>query len=184
MVTSSVVSPGWLRALSDAAAVILLLELTVLLVIVAVLIFVLAFGARWLQMHVVPVLNTAVPAANRALEATNQSTDRVVHGVAEVYGIRRGLETALQILLFGRVAPLPASDARSQGAAPVTEAPPPRTHETVTGVRDISPQPGAEAQAGPAARPPLAQQPPQQPQPPTGRAPQGRDLSGMAPHAG
>ena len=181
MVTSSVTSPDWLRALTDAAAVILLLELTVLLLIVGVLIFVLAFGARWLQMHVVPVLNTAVPAANQALEVANQGTDRVVHGVAEVYGIRRGLETALQVLLFGRVPPQPAPNARSQGAAPTTEAPTPLTQEVVTSARDIPPQPSAEAQAGRPTRSPQVQQPPQ---PPTGRAPQGRDPSGMAPHAG
>ena len=102
MVIAEAVPPAWLRALTDAAAVLLLIELMVLLLIVAALIGALAFGARWLQMHVVPVLNATVPRAKQAMNVANQGTERVIRGVAEVYGIRKALETGVQILLRGR----------------------------------------------------------------------------------
>jgi hypothetical protein len=91
-----------LSAWADVMATILLLELCVLLAIIAVLIGVLAYGARWIQMHVVPLLNNTVPVANQALQVTNQSTDRVVRGVAEVYGLQSAVETAGRVLLFGK----------------------------------------------------------------------------------
>ena len=117
-----------LHAWADAMGTILLLELCVLLLIVAVLMFVLALGARWLQMHVVPLLNATVPKARQALDVAQQSSDRVVHGVAEVYGVRRAIETATRILFFGkqgipsergqRVAEVPTPQPTGASAAP------------------------------------------------------------------
>lgn len=112
---------------AQALAVILLLELCVLLVIVAALTFMLAFGARWLQMHVIPLLNATVPRAKQALELTTQGTDRVVRGVAVVHGWRSGLEAAIRVLF------------QERGEA---------------GAGQVAVEPGAEAQAG--AMPPTA----------------------------
>jgi hypothetical protein len=106
-----------LQAWADAMAVILLLELCVLLVMVAVLVGVLAYAARWLQMHVLPVLNTTVPVARTALEKADEGTDVVVRGVAEVYGIRRALETGLRVLVYGREGAARRLDARGGGEA-------------------------------------------------------------------
>lgn len=113
------IAPAWLRALADAAAVVLLLELIILLLIVTGLMFALAFGANWLRKHVIPVLNATVPRARQALEVANAGTEQVTRGVAEVYGIRRGVETGLQVMLHGphpeRRAALGASgDARGE----------------------------------------------------------------------
>jgi hypothetical protein len=94
--------PDWLNTLADAATVVLLLELIVLLVIVAALMFALMYGARWLQTHVVPALNAVAPRANQALRIANAGSERVVRGVAEVHGIRRAVETGVQIMLHGR----------------------------------------------------------------------------------
>jgi hypothetical protein len=94
-------APTWLRALADAAAVLLLLELIVLLLVVTGLTFALALGANWLRKHVIPVLNTTMPRARQALEVANAGTEQVTRGVAEVYGIRRGVETGLQVMLHG-----------------------------------------------------------------------------------
>ncbi len=114
-------APAWLRALADAAAVVLLLELIVLLLIVTGLMFALAFGANWLRKHVIPVLNATVPRARQALEVANAGTEQVTRGVAEVYGIRRGVETGLQVMLHGphpehRAALGASGDARGENA--------------------------------------------------------------------
>ncbi len=109
-----------LHAWADAMASILLIELIIMLLMVTALMFVLAMAARWLQMHVVPLLNSTVPAARQALEAADEGTERVIRGVAEVYGIRRAAETALQILLFGREGTRPAANVRSASIAPVS----------------------------------------------------------------
>lgn len=111
-----------LNVWADAAASILLLELCVLLLIIAALILMLALAARWVQMHVVPLLNTTVPVAKQALEVTNQSTDRVVHGVAEVHGIRSALETAARIMVFGKDGPRRSAESQRPAAA---SSPPP-----------------------------------------------------------
>jgi hypothetical protein len=108
--------PDWLTTLSAAASVVLLLELIVLLVIVAALMFVLMYGARWLQTHVVPVLNMVVPRANQALRIASVGSERVVRGVAEVHGIRRAVETGVQVLLRGREG---AASVDGAGAAPL-----------------------------------------------------------------
>lgn len=110
-----------LHVWAQALAVILLLELCVLLLLVAALTFLLAFGARWLQMHVIPVLNATVPRAKQALELTNQGTERVVRGVAEVHGWRSAIETALRVFTQPREPePMPQEEIP---AAPTERAP-------------------------------------------------------------
>jgi hypothetical protein len=96
--------PGWLRAWADASAVLLLLEVCFALLIVTALVFLLAFGARWLRLHVAPLLNAATPRAREALRRAEASTERVVRGVAEVYGLRQAVEAGARALWRGLVA--------------------------------------------------------------------------------
>lgn len=163
-----------LNVWTDALATILLLELCVLLLIIAALILVLALGARWLQMHVVPVLNTTVPVAKQALEVTNQSTDRVVHGVAEVYGIRSAVETAARIILFGKDGARRTSGSTS--TSQTVASPPAEVHATPSQVETrTSPVVG---RIGPSIRrtlPQTADSDPRQPSQP---------YDNMAAHAG
>lgn len=132
-----------LRAWADAMASILLIELTIVLLIVTALMFVLVLAARWLQMHVVPLLNSTVPAAKQALDATNDGTDRVVRGVAEVYGIRRAAETALQVMLFGPGSTRHVANVRSGGLAPVSPPEHPTTESPTAPPAASRPQPPA-----------------------------------------
>jgi hypothetical protein len=164
-----VTEPSWLRAWADASAVLLLLEACVVLVIMVALVFLLAFGARWLRMHVTPVLNEATPRARQALRMADAGTERVARGVAEVYGIRQAVEAGLRALVRGTVVDVLA------GAAPAT------------------PAPGAAAtatSAAPAARATTERQPaPERQRPATpSSAPRqpagGRDTGGMGAHAG
>jgi hypothetical protein len=152
-----------LNAWADALATILLIELCVLLLLIAALMLVLALGARWLQMHVVPLLNTTVPVAKQALEVANQSTDRVVHGVAEVYGVRRAVETATRILLFGK-----DGGSKAQVSSQVTQAAASAPTET-TANPTVEPRrtaPRARRSGSPERRtPPLGLEPGQASQP-------------------
>jgi hypothetical protein len=97
-------SPTWLHTLAQIASVLLLIELGLVLIIVCVLMIVLAIGTRWLNTHVVPVLREYSPRAHGAMTVAQQSSDKVVQGVAEFYGRRQQVETSLRVLLFGRKA--------------------------------------------------------------------------------
>lgn len=163
-------APAWLRALTDAAAVLLLLELVLLLIILTALMFALAFGARWLRMHVVPVLNMTVPKASQALHVANQGSERVVRGVAEVYGVRRALQTGLRVMLFGH-------DGAQPAAAPASTIAGMSAQEVAT--------PEIPGQTGtPPSRPSVPSRPVRQEPPAVDRASSDRDLNNMAAHAG
>jgi hypothetical protein len=122
-----------LHAWAQAAASILLLELCVLLLMMVALMGLLLFAARWLQMQVVPLLNRTVPAANQALEVANEGSERVVRGVAEVYGVRRAIETGLRVMLFGHDTSNPLIDMPRAGSAPTANATPADTREMAEG---------------------------------------------------
>jgi hypothetical protein len=113
--------PG-LHVWADVAGVILLLELCVLLVVVTALIFALAYGMYWVHKHVIPVLDMTVPRAKQALAIANQGNDRVVRGVAMVYGFHQGLEAAIQALLRPRAAANQQQSAATTADAPVAAA--------------------------------------------------------------
>ncbi|HEY7833184.1 MAG TPA: hypothetical protein VIG30_06415 [Ktedonobacterales bacterium] len=132
-----------LHAWAQALAVILLLELIVLLIVVAALTLLLMLGARWLQRHVIPLLNATVPRAKQALDLTNQGTDRVVRGVAEVHGWRSGLEAGLKVLFQANNEPGVAQEPPLGGGAPGAAMPPP----TSASAPDVA-RPGAPAAPG------------------------------------
>jgi hypothetical protein len=160
-----VTEPSWLSNLADASAVLLLLEVCVVLLIVTALMFVLAYGARWLRLHVAPALNAATPRARQALQMANVGTERVVQGVATFYGIRQAVEAGVRALWHGA-----AVDVLAQ-TAPIT-----------TDGAAVATPPAASASAGdprePEPRRPTA--PPRAPTQPAG----GRDAGGMGAHAG
>ena len=96
--------PGWLHTAGQAAGTILLVELLGVLFIMLALTAGLAFGAWWVRRKTVPILQEYTPKAEQAMTMAQQSTDRVVFGVAEFYGRRQQVETSLRVLLFGRKA--------------------------------------------------------------------------------
>lgn len=96
--------PSWLNTAGQIAGTILLLELLVVMIIMLALMVGLAVGAWWIRRKVVPVLREYAPKAGQAMAVAQQSSDRVVTGVAEFYGRRQQVETSLRVLLFGRSA--------------------------------------------------------------------------------
>ncbi|HEV2238790.1 MAG TPA: hypothetical protein VGR57_19180 [Ktedonobacterales bacterium] len=181
--------PGWLRAWADASAVLLLLEVCFALLIVTALVFLLAFGARWLRLHVAPVLNAATPRARQALRMADASTERVVRGVAEVYGIRQAVEAGLRALLRGTAVdvlaqtapatppPAAASDEPPILPVEVVDAATPPVPASATPERWQQPEPPRPVAS------PRAPDEPREPRPPaSGR--DTKDTSGMSAHAG
>lgn len=100
-IAEAVVEPAWLHTAGQIAGVVLLLELGLVLIIVAALMVGMAFGTRWLHIHVVPVLREYTPKAQQAMAVTRTSTDRAVTGIAEFYGWRQRITTTVRVLLFG-----------------------------------------------------------------------------------
>ncbi len=147
--------PGWLHAAGQAAGTILLLELGLALFIVAALMVGFAVAAWWLRTHVVPVVREHAPQALHAMQVAQQSSDRVVGGVAEFYGRRQQAETAVRVLLFGRKA---AERVREESLVQAAEdlqmmAPPEEAEEAPGPENGFTPQPGPRAdEIGPAAR--------------------------------
>ncbi len=175
--------PGWLRAWADASAVLLLLEVCFALLITTALVFLLAFGARWLRVHVAPALNAATPRARQALRMANVGTERVVRGVAQVYGIRRAVEAGLHALWHGaavdvlaQTGPLAGSTGMESAADPLASEPP--------AAPPAAAAPPATASAPPARgdgwRSPEWRRPAAPPREPAG----GRETGGMSAHAG
>lgn len=109
--------PDWLDTLGKIAGVLLTLELLVMLVVLLALMAGMAFGARWVHMHVVPVLREQRPKLQKAMEVADTNADRVVQGVAEFYGRRQAVETGLRVFLFGRKQARAVRDAATTRAA-------------------------------------------------------------------
>jgi hypothetical protein len=94
--------PEWLHTLGQIAGTVLLIELGFVLLIVAALVVGFAVAAWWVHRRVVPVVSEHAPQALDAMRKAQQGTDRVASGVAEFYGRRQQVETAIRVLLFGR----------------------------------------------------------------------------------
>lgn len=101
---AQVTPPPWLQAMGQAAGTVLLLELMSALLVVLALVVVLALAARWLYIHVTPILRQVTPPTQRAMAIAEKSSDKLVAGVAEFYGRRQQIETGIRVLLFGHEA--------------------------------------------------------------------------------
>jgi hypothetical protein len=134
--------PAWLHAAGQAAGTILLLELSLALLIVALLMIGFAVAAWWLRTRVVPVVREHAPQALRAMQVAQQGSDRVAGGVAEFYGRRQQAETTLRVLLFGRsAAERVREESRLQAAEDLQTMTPPDEINAVGPENGFTPQP-------------------------------------------
>ncbi|MGZ3673675.1 MAG: hypothetical protein ACXVCO_05150 [Ktedonobacterales bacterium] len=97
-------SPAWLHTLGEIAGTILVIELSVALLIVAALAIGIAYGVNWVRQRVIPIVDQNAPRILDAMRVAEESSDKVVQGVAEFYGRRQAIQTGLRVLLFGRAA--------------------------------------------------------------------------------
>jgi hypothetical protein len=95
-------SPAWLHTLGEIAGTILVIELSIALLIAAALAVGIAYGVYWIRQRVIPVVSEYSPRIMNAMNVAEQSSDKVVQGVAEFYARRQAIQTGLRVLLFGR----------------------------------------------------------------------------------
>lgn len=94
--------PGWLHTIGQIAGTLLTLELLAALFVILVIAVALAAAAWYLQNKVMPTVNEYTAKANQVMHTAEQSTTRVIQGVAEFHGRTRSIETIIRVLLFGR----------------------------------------------------------------------------------
>ena len=92
----------WLHTLGEIAGVVLVIELSLALIITCALMLAMAYGAYWLHVNVMPLVQSYLPRAQQAMSATEQGSDSLVKGIAEFYSRRQALETGLRVFLFGK----------------------------------------------------------------------------------
>src|SRR5262249_3370843 len=92
----------WLHTLGEIAGVVLVIELSLALIITCALMIAIAYGAYWLHVNVMPLVQQYLPRAQQAMSATQDGSDSLVKGVAEFYSRRQALQTGLRVFLFGK----------------------------------------------------------------------------------
>jgi hypothetical protein len=105
--------PEWLRIAGQVAGVVLIIELWVVLLIVCALMIGFWLGARWVRMHLVPIVEQYGEQARGALETAVRGGDRIVEGVAELRGRQVAVRAAIATFLLG-----PGHGYRADGQQP------------------------------------------------------------------
>jgi hypothetical protein len=129
MLLAETASP--LDGLASAMSVVLIVEACIIVMLVAAITLLLAFGLKWLHSHVVPLLQEYVPTVSKALGATDRASGQVVDLVANLYARRRGFEEGVRgffaslwpifgALFTDRPLPTDAPSANGHGPAPMT----------------------------------------------------------------
>lgn len=97
--------PLWAHVVGQIAGTLLLLELITILLTICALTTALAVAAWWVHAHFRPLMDIVSGRTIEALGVANSGSVRVVRGIAEFYGRRQQVETALKVFLLGRAAP-------------------------------------------------------------------------------
>jgi hypothetical protein len=85
----------------EIAGVILVLELTVAVALLAALMVALWFGVRWVRFNLTPLLDLYGAQAEDALAIATRSTDQVTRGVAEFHSQSERAKATILGFLFG-----------------------------------------------------------------------------------
>ncbi len=128
-------APSPLDGLASAAATLLGIEIFVIILLVAAIVVLLAWGMHWVHDHAVPPIRQYLPQVINALNVTDRSAGRVIDMVALVYSRQRGFDAAIRRFAQALGAALQeifAAQAQSQSDSPpaspdstTTGAPPP-----------------------------------------------------------
>jgi hypothetical protein len=93
--------PSWLHVAGQIAGVVLLIELWLVLLIVCALMVGFWLGARWVRMHLIPIVDQYGEQARGALSVAVRGGDRIVGGVAEFRGRQEAVRAAIATFLLG-----------------------------------------------------------------------------------
>lgn len=93
--------PTWLHIAGQIAGTLLLIELWLVLLIMCALMIGLWLAARWVRLHVVPVVDHYGDQARTAFAVAVRGGDRIVEGVAELHGREEAIRAAIATFLLG-----------------------------------------------------------------------------------
>lgn len=85
-------APTPIDGLASAASVMLIIELSLIILLLAVLMVLLAYSLKWVHDHVIPPLQQVAPAMRGAMSATDRATGRMVDLFTTIYARRKGVE--------------------------------------------------------------------------------------------
>jgi hypothetical protein len=100
MLIADIPEPAWLAAAGQAAGVVLIIELTLLILITAALVGGIAFGLLYVHNKVVPILTRYAPAVEQRLQATDRGSARFAERVIDIHArtvaVREGVRTFIR----------------------------------------------------------------------------------------
>jgi hypothetical protein len=100
MVIADIPEPAWLQAAGQAAGVVLIIELMLLIFITAILVFAVAMALYYVHNKVVPLLTRVAPAVEQRLQATDRGSakfaERVIDIHARTVGIKEGVRAFIR----------------------------------------------------------------------------------------
>lgn len=99
MVIADIPEPAWLQAAGQAAGVVLIVELSLLIVIVAALVAGLALGLLYVHNKVVPALTRFAPAVEQRLQATDRGSARLAERVIDIHARTEAVKVGLRTLV-------------------------------------------------------------------------------------
>lgn len=136
MSIASLPEPTWLQAAGQAAGVILIIELMLLLLITTALIGALAFLLYYIHNKIVPLLTRYAPAIEQRLQATDRGSTRFAERVIDLHA--RAVAVREGVKYFVRPNGHQELPPGRDGAAPRLEGYPPSTRHYLTGGNDGS----------------------------------------------
>jgi len=91
--------PSWLQAVGQAAGVVLIIELMLLILITAALVGAIAFGLYYVHNKVVPLLIRFAPAIEQRLQATDRGSAKFAERVIDIHARTVAVKEGLRALV-------------------------------------------------------------------------------------
>ena len=99
MFIADIAEPGWLQAAGQAAGVILIIELLLLILVTAALVFGIAFGLLYIHNKVVPILTRYAPAVEQRLQATDRGSAKFAERVIDIHARTVAVKEGMRALI-------------------------------------------------------------------------------------
>jgi hypothetical protein len=90
---------GWLEAAGQAAGVVLIIELMLLIVLTAVLVVGIAYALYYIHNKVVPLLTRLAPAVEQRLQATDRTSTKVAERMIDLHARTEAVKATVRTLV-------------------------------------------------------------------------------------
>jgi hypothetical protein len=95
----SIAEIGWLEAAGQAAGVVLIIELMLLILVTAVLVAGIAYALYYIHNKVVPLLTRLAPAVEQRLQATDRTSAKVAERVIDLHARTEAVKATMRTLV-------------------------------------------------------------------------------------